>query len=161
NKDEQLANLEKPPNHHKFNTLPGRQYGSKISLLLQRRLTERNQQAASNSGSVINFNIPPKLLTMFQPANVVQPVEQQPFQTPQTDSSQSLLPSTTGAGPDLSLDEFCILYSLSDDIRAKLRENGYTSTETLTFILVPELHKMDFKFGEIAAMKAAMRCWAK
>ncbi|KIJ07500.1 hypothetical protein PAXINDRAFT_90301, partial [Paxillus involutus ATCC 200175] len=65
NKDEQLTNLEKPPNHHKFNTLPGCQHGGEISTLLQRRLTERNQQAASNSGSVINFNIPPELFTMF------------------------------------------------------------------------------------------------
>jgi hypothetical protein len=37
----------------------------------------------------------------------------------------------------------------------------YTSAETLTFILVPELHKMGFKFGEIAVMKAVMQCWEK
>jgi hypothetical protein len=58
---------------------------------------------------------------------------------------------------DLSLDDFCTSYNLSNEIRTSLHENGYTSTETLAFIFVPELQEMGFKFGEIAAMKAAMR----
>jgi len=43
----------------------------------------------------------------------------------------------------------------------RLHENGYTSVETLTFIVVPELQEMGFKFGEIAAMKVVMRHWGQ
>lgn len=64
NKDEAQANLETPPNHAKFNTLPG-QKGT-VSLL-QCRLAERAQPASQPHGTVINFNIPPELLAVFRP----------------------------------------------------------------------------------------------
>lgn len=39
----------------------------------------------------------------------------------------------------------------------RLHKNGYMRVETLTFIFVPELREMGFKFRDIAAMKAAMK----
>ncbi|KAG2119227.1 hypothetical protein BD769DRAFT_1362169 [Suillus cothurnatus] len=75
NKDDSLANLETPPNHHKFNMIPGRQL-NELSLLLQHRLANHNQPTAGNSTApVFNFNIPPELLNMFHPTNV-QPTEE-------------------------------------------------------------------------------------
>ncbi|KAG1852699.1 hypothetical protein F4604DRAFT_1686545 [Suillus subluteus] len=40
----------------------------------------------------------------------------------------------------------CMIINLSSslEIRAKLHENGYTSSNTLTFIIVPELKEMGF-----------------
>ncbi|KAG0707966.1 hypothetical protein DFH29DRAFT_756527, partial [Suillus ampliporus] len=62
-------------------------------------------------------------------------------------------------GPTLYLNEFCSNYILSNDIRTKLHQNGYTGMETICYILISELKEMEFKLGEIAAMCAAMKRW--
>ena len=41
----------------------------------------------------------------------------------------------------------------------KLDENGYTSSNTISYIWVSELKEMGFKHGEIAAMKDAVWQW--
>jgi len=46
-------------------------------------------------------------------------------------------------------------------VHQKLDENGYTTSNTITYIRVSELKEMGFKHGEIAAMKDAVRQWAK
>jgi hypothetical protein len=133
-----------------------------VSPLLQRRLAECNQTAAGHAGPVINFNIPPDLFGPFR-AHAIGEVHVPPglAQAPAATADQgALIPAGAKPGPDLSLDDFCTCYSLSDDIRKKLDVNGYTGTETLSFIVVAELKEMDFKFGEIAAMKAAMCRWS-
>ncbi|KAG1754121.1 hypothetical protein EDD22DRAFT_1000960 [Suillus occidentalis] len=141
NKDSNLADLETPPNHPKFNFIPGRK--SEVSPLLQRRLVERNQPTTGHTSS------PAKSCN-------VQNVNNAPAAAITSDQA-SLMPAGAQLGPDLSLDDFCAQYSLSDDIRSKLHKNGYTGTETLSFIIVAELKEMGFKFGEVAAMKAAVR----
>ncbi|KAG1853354.1 hypothetical protein F4604DRAFT_1686354 [Suillus subluteus] len=158
NKDDDLANIETPPNHHKFNMIPGRHL-NELSPLLQRRLANRNQSTTGNSAApVFNFNIPPELLNVFRPTNV-EPIDER---APPTMQDQHFLPQPGSRhGLDLSLDDFCASFSLNDGIRTRLHENGYTSAETLTFIVVPELREMGFKFGEIAAMKAAMKHWSQ
>jgi hypothetical protein len=150
--------MESPPNHHKFNMIPGHQL-NELSPLLQHRLANHNQSTASNSAApVFNFNIPPELLNVFRLTNV-QPTEE--HAPPTMQEQHYLLQPGSCHGPDLSLDGFCALYNLSDGIQTRLHENGYTSAETLTFIVVPELQEMGFKFGEIAAMKAAMKHWSQ
>ncbi|KAG0707965.1 hypothetical protein DFH29DRAFT_994592 [Suillus ampliporus] len=67
NRDEAQANLETPPNHAKFNTLPGKK--GTVSLL-QHHLAKRAQPANQPHGPVINFNIPPELLAVFRPPAV-------------------------------------------------------------------------------------------
>jgi hypothetical protein len=158
NKDDAQANLETPPNHTKFNVLPGQK--GNVAPLLQRRLAER-AQAATQSGPVINFNIPPELLAVFRPAaNNATPQPAVPGSHAKAEHPQDILiPDDAQHGLTLSLDEFCNNYSLSGDIRAKLSENGYTGTETICYILVPDLKEMGFKLGEIAAMRAAMKRW--
>lgn len=140
--------------------IPGSRVGE-MSSLLERRLANRNQPATNQASLVINFNIAPELLNVFHPglATSVQPSKEHALPTIQ-DQHSLLLPGTHH-GPDLSLDEFCTSYNLSDAIRIKLRANGYTSAETLTFIVTPELREMGFKFGEIAALKVAMRRWSR
>jgi len=133
-----------------------------MSSLLERRLANRNQAATSQAGPVINFNIPPELLNVFRPGSISTQRSEECARAPAStmqDQHSILLPGTHG--PDLSLNDFCMSYNLSNEIRTRLHENGYTSAETLTFIVVPELREMGFKFGEIAAMKAAMRRWAQ
>ncbi|KAG1859228.1 hypothetical protein F4604DRAFT_1589111, partial [Suillus subluteus] len=117
NKDNDLANLKTPPNHPKFNFIPGQK--SEVSHLLQRHLAECNQPTTGHvSSPVINFNIPPDLLAMFRPPGEicdVQNVNTAPAAAITSDQA-SLMPAGAQLGPDLSLDDFCAQYSLSDDI---------------------------------------------
>ena len=70
-----------------------------------------------------------------------------------------LVPASAVPGPSLSLDDFCKAYSLSNNVHQKLDDNGYTGSNTIRYICVPELKEMGFKYGEIAAMKDAVRQW--
>ncbi|KAF8836322.1 hypothetical protein BDN67DRAFT_1014783 [Paxillus ammoniavirescens] len=165
NKDSNLADLETPPNHHKFNAVPGRT-AMNILPLLQHCLAERNQPATGQTGPVFNFNIPPEILGIFRPVGAAQPQPAQAvIKAPQASSTPidhdqlTLVPSAAQHGQKLSLDEFCDRYSLSQDIRTKLHKNGYTGTEMISFIVISELKDMGFKHGEIAVMKAAVRHW--
>ncbi|KAG1908399.1 uncharacterized protein F5891DRAFT_1179917 [Suillus fuscotomentosus] len=103
--------------------------------------------------------IPPELFAVFRPAPA-QPVIEHGI-PPAVHDPQSLVQSGWQHGPNLTLDSFCMLYGLSEEIRTKLHENGYTSADMLTFIVVPELKEMGFKYGEIAVLKAAMRWWCQ
>ncbi|KIJ07779.1 hypothetical protein PAXINDRAFT_89848 [Paxillus involutus ATCC 200175] len=137
-----LPTSKPPPNHHKFNNIPGRTAVS-ISPLLQRRLTECNQPATGQTGPVFNFNIPPEILGIFCPIGAAQP---QPAQAvieasrassiPVDHNQLALVPSAAQHGQKLSLDEFCDRYCLSQDIHTKLHENGYTGTKTISFIVI-------------------------
>lgn len=136
---------------------PGRKT-AEISPLLQRRLADRNQPT-NNASPVFNFNVPPELLAVFRPTPTPATIEH--GGPPPVHDHQSLVQSGMQHGPNLTLDAFCTLYGLSEEIKTKLRENGYTGSDTLTFIIVPELKEMGFKYGEIAALKAAMRQWCQ
>ena len=50
-------------------------------------------------------------------------------------------------------------YALSDVVYHKLNENGYTGSNTISYIWVAELKGMGFKHSEIAAMKDAVQQW--
>ncbi|KAG1752351.1 uncharacterized protein EDB91DRAFT_1077779 [Suillus paluster] len=162
NKDEAQANLETPLNHTKFNAFPG-QKGT-VSLL-QCHLAECTQPTNQPYGPVINFNIPPELLTVFCPPAVPNNDIPQPAPagscTEGDRSQDSLIPYDVLHGLTLSLNKFCSNYTLSDNIRTKLHQNRYTGTETICYILISQLKEMEFKLGEIAAMCAAMKCWCK
>ncbi|KAG1735074.1 uncharacterized protein EDB91DRAFT_1083818 [Suillus paluster] len=122
NKDKKLADLETSPNHHKFNTAPGRKTAN-ISPLLQHRLADHNQPT-NNAGPVINFNIPPELLAVFHPAPA-QPVIEHGI-PPAAHDPQSLVQSGWQHGPTL------LSMVLQCCMGLKLKEMG-------------------FKYGEIAA----------
>ena len=141
--------------------------GQKGTVSLQCHLAERAQPGNQPAGPVINFNIPPELLTAFcPPDDNIHPSRSTPIiaaaphsegETPQ----DSLIPHGVQYGPTLSLHQFCHDYNLSDNILAKLSDNGYTGTETVCYVLISELKEMGFKLGEIAAMRAAMKHWCK
>ena len=93
----------------------------------------------------------------------VNPAPSPPHSIPTTaggaDSSDLLLPGLVDPGPCLSLQQFCMEYALSDAVYHKLNENGYTGSNTISYIWVAELKGMGFKHSEIAAMKDAVRQW--
>jgi len=84
-------------------------------------------QGNSNSGPVINFNIPNEVIQLFRPAApaipatipvsvpALAPALHIPFNLP-ADSldSASLIPADRVPGPEFSLDEFFLKYNVTD-----------------------------------------------
>ncbi|KAI5981242.1 hypothetical protein EDD15DRAFT_2380033 [Pisolithus albus] len=136
-----FADLEKPLNHAKFNNL--------------HHMAERNQ--AVSTTPIVNFNLLPEMFNAFCPpaTKPASPVRS----TPAAVTTDLLLPESATPGPCLTLSEFCAAYSLSDNVRQKLDDNGYMGSSTISYICVSELKDMEFKHGEIAAMKDAVRWW--
>ncbi|KAI5983917.1 hypothetical protein EDD15DRAFT_2178126, partial [Pisolithus albus] len=123
----QFADLERPPNHVKFNDF---HVGQAIDSapLLQRHMAERSQ--AVSTAPIANFNLPPELFNAFRPPTAKPPSPMR--STSSAATADSLLPESATPGPRLSLSEFCTAYSLSDDIRQKLDDNGYTGSNTIS-----------------------------
>ncbi|KIM60028.1 hypothetical protein SCLCIDRAFT_125179 [Scleroderma citrinum Foug A] len=164
----QFADLEKPLNHAKFNNFRLGQLGE-TSPLLQQRINERNQQPGQ-SAPIFNINVPQEVIGIFCPPAAV---AANPAPSPlvldkglvtlggmagDTDPDL-LLPGSAAPGPRLTLQQFCGKYSLSDAVYHKLNENGYTSSNTISYIRVSELKEMGFKHSEIAVMKDAVQQW--
>ena len=60
----------------------------------------------------------------------------------------------------MAIDEFCKVYQLSDGITKKLTENSYTYARMLRFVTIEEVKQMDFRLGEIAALRNAVDQWS-
>jgi hypothetical protein len=74
--------------------------------------------------------------------------------------SLSLLDPSRTAGPDMPIATFCTRYELGDLILRKLIDNGYSHACMLRFVQITELTQMEFRLGDIAAMKDAVEQWS-
>ena len=98
-------------------------------------------------------------MTAPLPATPIQPVASLAFQPLVT--SDMLIPINCLPGPELSLDDFCKTYHLTDSVRKKLDENGYCRSHTFQYAEWKDL-KSDagLKVGEIAQLKHAITMWS-
>jgi hypothetical protein len=78
----------------------------------------------------------------------------------QAPDSLSLLDPSRTAGPDMPIATFCTRYELGDLILRKLIDNGYSHACMLRFVQITELTQMEFRLGDIAAMKDAVEQWS-
>ncbi|KAG6894152.1 hypothetical protein C0992_007302 [Termitomyces sp. T32_za158] len=147
--DDDLATIEKPPNHHLFD-----EYTSTPSLngspLLQRRLQSMKNTQTSALMPIIHLHMPSGGSHANPLASASPPI--------QTDSGKLML--NPQLGPDLKIKDFCQMYDLSDAILDKLKDNGYQRARTFKHITRAELLEMGFKHGEIATLKDAVDDWA-
>ncbi|KAF8222546.1 hypothetical protein L208DRAFT_1322109, partial [Tricholoma matsutake] len=81
-----------------------------------------------------------------------------PGPIPTAPNAEKLL-TCTKLEPDLSLDNFCQFYNVSDDILVRLKKNGYQKTKTFKHITISQLHEMSFKHGKIASLQDAVEEW--
>lgn len=171
-KGDQFASLTAPPNHLLFRNLPSNQLGQ-LSPLLEHHLQAKNSNTSPTS--VINFNIPPEVVHLLrpipatpEPMNLLAPA---PMIIPQVPALPVTLPmyvGTTGMliprdrvpGPDMSLAEFCLAHRLTDGVRNKLDENGYSGSHTFQYAQWEELKEAGLKAGEIAQLKHAIVTWS-
>lgn len=74
--------------------------------------------------------------------------------------SQMVLSPARNVGPDISIAEFCALYSLQPSVQKKLDENSYDHARLLRFVSLDNLGEMGFKLGERAALLDAVERWS-
>jgi hypothetical protein len=133
---------------------------ARASPLLERRI--QNLKSTANNMPVIHVHVPGSSITN-PPSNHLFAAN-----APST-SASAAVPSITGPsklltcitmGPDISIDNFCQIYDLSDDICQRLKTNGYPKTKTLRHITLQQLQEMSFRHGEIASLQDAVDEWA-
>jgi hypothetical protein len=154
--DDDIATVEKPPNHEVFHDVPTRAR-STSSPLLERRLQnmKNTQNSTAATMPVIHVHIPG--------GNG----QQNPPSIPSDAPSSSAMPPSTDKllkfpkmGPDLNVEQFCNLYDLGAEILKRLKDNGYMKTKTFKHITIAQLQEMSFKHGEIASLQDAVDEWA-
>jgi hypothetical protein len=149
--DDDIATIEKPPNHEIFNDVPVCAHAKGSPLLEHRLQNMKSSQnpAASSSIPIIHVHMP----NSEAPSYTSTPSAPIPAHT-------NKLLTYTKTGPDLSIDDFCRVYNLSNDILRRLKDNGYQRAKTFKHILLAELHEMGFKHSEIALLQDAVEEWA-
>lgn len=70
--------------------------------------------------------------------------------------SASIKPSTP-----LQLADFCMTYTLKNEILNRFSENGFETLNQLCYITLNDLKEMEFKRGEIAGIQDAIATWSK
>jgi len=131
---------------------------ARLSPVLQRRKEQQDAVAAGTASGLPVFNI--SLGNEF--ANLLRPATNTyaPAPLPPAIPLLSLLPMQRQPGINAPIAEFCRLYGLGDPILQKFLQHGYLQSRMLRFIQIPELNEMDFRLGEIAALKDAVEMWS-
>ena len=144
--------MEKPPNILLFDPVSSHMAISK-SLLLQAHLNAINKEKAPPplpAAPVVNVVLPNN---MFNPYQHHQPLLSTPQMT-------GLIPSTHGPGPRMSMEQFCSVFALSDNIFHRLDTNKYSGTQAFAHMESSELRELGFKPGKIVDLKEAVLEWA-
>jgi hypothetical protein len=119
------------------------------------------KQTSQPSQPVINFTISNELVNLFRPTpSVAPPPVVLPVPATVDLACPSLLNPSRSPGLDMPLASFCSLYGLGDSVLRKLVDNAYTDARMLRFITIAELKEMEFRLGEIAALRDAVEKWS-
>jgi hypothetical protein len=156
-KGEEQATLEKPPNHKLFSADK-----APISPILQRRMDSAKNAGTSTAAQapVFNITIGKEITDLFRPTECLPPPSSalpsgsgstlgSPFLPHTSHDSPNLLPPSHTPGMDMSLEEFCMLFTLSPSILEKLTNNDYKTAHMLHFVTFAELKEMGFKLGAL------------
>jgi hypothetical protein len=115
---------------------------------------------AATSAPVINLTFGNEFATLFKP-----PIAPAP-NAPATDVglvsnlASSLLPPSRKCGDNMSIAAFCMLYKLDDSIMTKFVTHSFKEAHLLRYVTISDLKEMEFKFGEIAALRDAVEKWS-
>ena len=118
-----------------------------------------NSKISTNSSNasapIINLTLGNDMLGILHPpqaANIPAPTLPLTF--------AMLIDSTRTLGVDCLVADFCHHWSLSNNIKAKLLENGYLHARMFRFIQISKLKEMKFLLGEIACLKDTVEQWS-
>ncbi|TRM56307.1 hypothetical protein BD626DRAFT_256521 [Schizophyllum amplum] len=143
--DPNISTLDEPPRYSEFSDWPG--YcapNTDGSPLLQRRAKALRDQ----------HHPQPQQLQIVMP-DYPRPLNEQNQAPP-----PAVLNLVDGqGGTDMSIEDFCKKYDLTDAIKALLVKNGYAKTRAMRRIKLPELGQMGFAHGEVASFQDAVEDW--
>jgi hypothetical protein len=150
-KEASKATIDKPPNHRLFDP-------KAISPVLQRRLDAQAKTATGPASStpVVNVTFGNEFAGLFKPNHTAPNAEIGPAPA----STSSLIPPSCKPGEDMSIVAFCILYQLDDSIAMKFASHSFKEARLLRYVTFSDLKEMEFKFGEIAALRDAVERWS-
>ncbi|KAF8210056.1 hypothetical protein K438DRAFT_1810766 [Mycena galopus ATCC 62051] len=161
-KGKEFADIDTPPNNTLFDKVSAAARAARSPLLQQRRLELREQAAAAKNAVAspqFHFNIGPEALAFLRPAAPAIAIPDAFIPPPNT--SNMLIPPPRLPGLDVSIEDFCSLYDLDDDICRRFKEHKFKHTDSFQFVEVSELTEMGFLRGEIAELKVAIKRWSR
>jgi hypothetical protein len=147
------ATLQKLPNHQLFNAVSPTFLAEKSPLMqacLKNIAHDNPLVQLQPIAPVINVHMPNDLFQLHQyPALVPGPVPAM---------SNALIPAMAHLTPDnnMSINDFCSTYKLSDSILQCLSENRFTQSHAFRHIQVDDLKAMGLVLGEIADVREAV-----
>ncbi|KAF9231170.1 hypothetical protein BU15DRAFT_56490, partial [Melanogaster broomeanus] len=158
------SSLETPPNMKMFDPPPSRNSDNNAdaTILAKRRLTTNHNSSTSSLQVVVNFDRLAEILSGLhgngQRTSAASGQGPGPNHTPTPANN----PVTRRAlPPKISLEEFCLRYSLSQAIYAKLTKLAITGPHALRFISNNVLsNDGTFVVGELADVRDAEQRWA-
>jgi hypothetical protein len=135
-----------------------------MSLLQRRAAAQKSvaQPAVLQSSPVFNLNVPKEIVGLFQPCTPATPSSAltSPEPLPCSPERLPLVQSKAAILNPIPLSEFATRYQISEHIRTRLEEEGFTSSNQLRFVVIRDLKEMGFKQGEIAVLQdAAQMHW--
>ena len=140
--------MEKPLNILPFDPVLSHTAVLKLPLLQARLNTISKERAPPlpPAAPVVNVVLPND---MFNPYEHPQPLAP-------TSQMTSLISSTHSTWPWMSIDQFCSIFTLSDDIHHQLDDNQYSGTQAFAHMEASKLWELGFKPGEIVDLKEAV-----
>lgn len=159
-KGDSFATIDRPPSHQLFDNA-----NIMSPVLAQCKAAQDAKNATtSNTSSSVEFTMSNflELATILHqpPPSFPYPSMASPPDLAQSCFSTMLLPPSRTAGPDLSLQEFCQQYDVSDAVQTKLIDEGYTRSRVLQYVAIADLKEVGLKLGEIASLKDAVARWS-
>ncbi|KIJ97939.1 hypothetical protein K443DRAFT_9520 [Laccaria amethystina LaAM-08-1] len=144
--------MEKPLNILLFDPVSSHTAVSK-SPLLQAHLNAISKEKAlplPPAAPVVNVVLPNDMFNPYQHLRLLAPALQ----------ITGLIPFTHSTGPRMSMEQFCSIFALSDDIFRRLDNNKYSGTQAFAHMEASKLRELGFKPGEIVDLKEAVLEWA-
>jgi hypothetical protein len=144
--------MEKPLNILLFDPVSSHTAVSK-SPLLQAHLNAISKEKAlplPPAAPVVNVILPNDMFNPYQHLRLLAPALQ----------ITGLIPFTHSTGPRMSMEQFCSIFALSDDIFRRLDNNKYSGTQAFAHMEASKLRELGFKPGEIVDLKEAVLEWA-
>jgi hypothetical protein len=158
-KDDDSANLDRPPRHPKFDA-------GIVSPLLARRIQRKNENSTSASAPIINNNISlDAFAENFRPLTALMAPTPAALPTSKADTSNlapayNHLPTGHKPGAEISLEEFCTTGNpkLGDTVFNKLKKHELIDVCDLLYM--EDLGVLGLAAGELARMKHALHNWS-
>ncbi|KAG2345633.1 hypothetical protein BDR05DRAFT_946676 [Suillus weaverae] len=144
-KEASNATIDKPPNHRLFDPK---------AISPAKTVTE-----PASSTPVVNITFGNEFASLFKLNHTALNTTTSEI-GPAPISTCLLIPPLHKPGNDMSIVVSCALYQLDNSITMKFASHSFKEAHLLHYVTFSDLKEMEFKFGEIAALRDAVERWS-